>query len=128
MSLLLPNGLVMVGSAADSQPFAAVTPYTVANGVTYRSGVVEVPRDSEYMSFEITLEPSGPCAAVVKVLTGNRYAAILPVSGGVQDSSFTSFTSSTSVIVSMLADCNWVQIEITPTGADVAATVVGTVR
>jgi hypothetical protein len=132
-NLAAPNGAVLIGTPASAEVFAAVTPAQVANGATARSIPCQVPAGSFYVSFEVQATPSGPCALAIVIRTANRITNVdgeILSSGGNTSSvtAFDSFSTATSEVYVIEADANFVQIEVTPTGADCAVVVTGASR
>jgi hypothetical protein len=123
--LSAPNGAVLIGTVDDMDLMGAVTPVLVLSGETLRSEAELVPPYATKISFEVQATPSGTCAMTVTIRTGNRKAALLSSGGATSGTSvFTSFSAAASQVFVIDADTRWVQIEVSPVGANASVSVV----
>lgn len=132
--LTAANGAVLIGvrDVSVNAITGAIAPATVANGATVRSSPALVPRPARRVSFEIVATPSGACALAIVIRTANHTSGdgdVLSSGGNVSSTTvFDSFSSATSGVITIDAEANYVQIEITPSGSDCQLTVVGAAR
>jgi hypothetical protein len=126
-SLDTPNGLVLFGTASDVN--VAVTPAVLANGVTFLSDPIPVPPGAGVVSFEIRASNvSGAPTLTVKVRGGNRGICTMIDRGIPSPGALADISGAVSAIVSIAADCAYIQLEIACSGgANANLSVVATV-
>lgn len=128
------NGSVVFGTLdSPRNPYtSAVTGKAMIAGQTYRTPALEVPHGARFVSFEIRGTPTGTGSLSVKVRSGNRSTApetdVLVDWVTLAPTPLTAISAPGSDVISVDADANFVQLEISPSGCDFSVTAIATAR